>query len=366
MIKETRPAYYAAKRNAEWCGKSTDTLPKEIANGDEFYAIDEGKWYVYDGTTNSLVEDTTRGGSGGGGTTDISLGITGATVGQIIKIATVDENGAPTSWQVDSAISGNDGVIVPILLTQYGMDGAFRIFCNSETAQDTLSNVVERFFKAASTTVEGIYGSQFYLYDVSPSSVGEKLLANSSLTCVPSTNSIAGQDDYATLPLFACYDVNYTIDAETLEPVIHAIKGIYGNFSKTPEDSLVGVIQMTGWVKRFMDNTHKTIYYAAFNQDGTYKPLPEAVKVDNTVRSYVLHAKYTAGFNKGGKLSSISGVQPASYRPGDNAANMTHNDQIALWKQWGDQYCGSSILDMAFLQTMVEIKYAQLSARGIG
>ena len=89
MIKETRPAYYAAKRNAEWCGKSTDTLPKEIANGDEFYAIDKGKWYVYDGTTNRLVEDTTRGGSGGGGTTDISLGITGATVGQIIKIATV-------------------------------------------------------------------------------------------------------------------------------------------------------------------------------------------------------------------------------------------------------------------------------------
>ena len=317
MIKETRPAYYAAKRNAEWCGKSTDTLPKEIANGDEFYAIDEGKWYVYDGTTNSLVEDTTRGGGGGGGTTDISLGITGATVGQIIKIATVDENGAPTSWQVDSAISG-------------------------------------------------IYGSQFYLYDVSPSSVGEKLLANSSLTCVPSTNSVARQDDYATLPLFACYDVNYTIDAETLEPVIHAIKGIYGNFSKTPEDSLVGVIQMTGWVKRFKDNTHKTIYYAAFNQDGTYRPLPEAVKVDNTVRSYVLHAKYTAGFNKGGKLSSISGVQPASYRPGDNATSMSHNNQIALWKQWGDQYCGSSILDMAFLQTMVEIKYAQLSARGIG
>lgn len=364
MIKETRPAYYAASRSAEYCGKSTDALPAGIENGDEFYAIDEGKWYVYDGSTGTLVENTSR--NTPGSATDISLGITGGKVGEIIKIASVDENGAPTSWDTDTAISANDGVTVPLLLSQYGMDGAFRIFCNSEVGTDTLSNVVERFFKAASATVEGVYGSQFYLYDVSPSSVGTKLLANINLVCKPSTNATAGQDDYKALPLFACYDVNYTIDSTTLEPVIHAVKGIYGNFDKAPGDSLVGVIQMTGWVKRFKDDTNKTIYYAAYNQDGTYRPLPEAVKVDNTVRSYVLHAKYAAGFNKNGKLSSVSGVQTLSNRPGSAyTANISHDGQIALWREWGNQYCGSSMLDIAFVQTMLEIKYASLSIRGI-
>ena len=36
---------------------------------------------------------------GGSGGTDISLGMTGATVGQIAKITAVDDNGVPTSWE---------------------------------------------------------------------------------------------------------------------------------------------------------------------------------------------------------------------------------------------------------------------------
>lgn len=43
-------------------------------------------------------------GSGG----NIDLGVTGATVGQIIKISTVDENGKPTAWTpVDFPSSGD-------------------------------------------------------------------------------------------------------------------------------------------------------------------------------------------------------------------------------------------------------------------
>lgn len=367
MIKQTRPAYYVAGRNAEWCGLSTDELPKEIENGDEFYAIDEGKYYVYDGESKRLIEDTSRNGGGGTGV-DISLGITGAKIGEIIKVDETDEKGAPTKWRAESAISANDGITVPLLIKQYGMDDAFRIFCNSETANDTLSNVVERYFRAAATTVSGIYGSQFYLYDKSGSSLGTKLLDNATMVCKPSTNTIKGQDDYATNPLFACYDVNYTIDADTLEPVIHAVKNIYGDFTKQPEDSLVGVIQMTGWLKRTKDDTYKTEYYASYKRDLDYYPLPEAVKAsDNSVRSYVLHAKYSAGFNKSGKLTSISGVQPATYRPGSTGSTnvMSHNSMISEWRKWGNQYCGSSMIDLAFCELMVEIKYAQLGARGI-
>ena len=45
--------------------------------------------------------------SGGGGT-DTSLGLTGATVGQTVKIKAVDENGIPTEWEAADAASGED------------------------------------------------------------------------------------------------------------------------------------------------------------------------------------------------------------------------------------------------------------------
>ena len=41
----------------------------------------------------------TEPGSGGGGSTDISLGITGAAAGEFPKVSAVNENGVPTSWE---------------------------------------------------------------------------------------------------------------------------------------------------------------------------------------------------------------------------------------------------------------------------
>ena len=54
---------------------------------------------------------------GGGGSLD--LGLTGAVAGQIAKIASVDENGAPTSWEAtnlpsDGGSGGDDYIILNI------------------------------------------------------------------------------------------------------------------------------------------------------------------------------------------------------------------------------------------------------------
>ena len=47
--------------------------------------------------------------AGGGGGTDISLGVTGATVGQTIKVKAVDADGKPTAWEaVDMAAGDTD------------------------------------------------------------------------------------------------------------------------------------------------------------------------------------------------------------------------------------------------------------------
>ena len=66
--------------------EGTDTQPVRIGT--------DGKLYTAPGSS--------------GGSTDTSLGLTGATVGQTVKIKAVDENGIPTEWEAADAASGED------------------------------------------------------------------------------------------------------------------------------------------------------------------------------------------------------------------------------------------------------------------
>lgn len=59
----------------------------------------------YDGSAPLSVAIPSGGGSGGGGT-DVALGMSGASVGQIAKITAVDESGIPTAWEPIDLPSG--------------------------------------------------------------------------------------------------------------------------------------------------------------------------------------------------------------------------------------------------------------------
>ena len=48
--------------------------------------------------------------AGGVGGTDISLGVTGATVGQTVKVKAVDADGKPTAWEAVNMAAGADGI----------------------------------------------------------------------------------------------------------------------------------------------------------------------------------------------------------------------------------------------------------------
>lgn len=253
------------------------------------------------------------------------------------------------------------------LIALYGMKEALRRYLENRGAEDDLTALITHFYSVAGRHTSEIYASEFYLYSTSPSPIGSKKGANANLVCEPSTNAVAGRDDYADLPLFACFDCNYTIGADTKEPVIHAIKDIYGEFSSAPVDSFVGVLQMTGWVRRTQDGTTKTVEYCAYRKEAGFKPLPEAVRArDNSVRPFVIHAKYAAGWNSQGKLSSVSGVMPMTGRPASvGGGNTSPSGQQTEWRRWGNQYTGSGICEQAFLQTMLEIKYANLGSPNI-
>ncbi len=218
--------------------------------------------------------------------------------------------------------------------------------------------LVENFFKIFPEGLD--YQSKFTQYDTSPASAGEKIGINANLQCVPSNNTTAGRDDYANLALFAPLDCNYEIDATTLEPVISAIKGVFGTFDPTGAAGMVGVIQMGAWVKREDTTTHFIWHYADSRLDNNFVPLEECVKAsDNSFRSYMIHAKYAAGLDSNGKMTSGSGILVRN-------KDISHNSQISLWRSRGAACSGFSVCDAFFRQLMIMIKYGTLSNEAAG
>lgn len=193
--------------------------------------------------------------------------------------------------------------------------------------------------------------------ELSSVSTGTKGGDNADLTCAPSTDTVTGTDDYAGLPLFACVDVNYEVDPTSLDIVITAIKGITNNFVSTSPDRFVGVMQMSGWHYWYDTETTYVHGYADHRiATGKCEPLPEAVRVDGTIREFVVHSKYM-NHTVDGKMTSYAGVIPTGW--------VSHNSSHTLSRATGEQYSGSTTSDLAFLILMTYVKYASLTLDGI-
>lgn len=199
----------------------------------------------------------------------------------------------------------------------------------------------------------------FYQPDVSAVSTGEKGGDNANLSCTPSTDTVAGQDDYAGLPLFACVDCNWEVDAETLDPIITAIDGITDNFVRSDPKVYVGVLQMAGWHYWTDGADSYTHGYSAVRNVpfANVEPVPESVRVDGSVRPWVVHAKYMSHTTAEGKMSSCSGLIPTAF--------LSHNTLHTLSAKNGAQYSGTTTADDSWLRLMMLIKYASLTLDGI-
>lgn len=100
---------------------------------------------------------------------------------------------------------------------------------NALADQNDVAPLCENFFAALHDGK--VYGVEFYKHSTSPASAGWKTRDNAALVCEPSTNSKAGRDDYVKRALFCPFNVDYTIDAETFEPKISAIEGVFGTYN---------------------------------------------------------------------------------------------------------------------------------------
>ena len=219
-----------------------------------------------------------------------------------------------------------------------------------------ITKLCEKWYEISKEDWEGY--TEFALPTISSLSTGTKGGDNLGLSCTPSTNTVAGQDDYAGLPLFACVNVNYEVDPDTLDIIITAIEGISDNFTKYDPETFVGVMQMSGyhyWYDTDATYVHGYADHVVSNVD--CRPLPEAVRIDGTVRPFVVHGKYMSKLVNG-KMTSYSGVVPTAYV-------MSHNTTHTYAKAIGSQYSGGCIVDLAFIILMVMLKYASMTLDGI-
>lgn len=253
------------------------------------------------------------------------------------------------------------GAIYPLLLdgSKQSYDNLMKAFFDANNANSLtpagLTDLVDRWYSTTRAGWDG--GIKFYQPDVSSVSTGTKVGDNAGLECIPSTNEAANKDDYAGLPLFACVDCNFIVDAETLEPQITAIDGITDNFTRTDPDVFVGVLQMAGYTYFDEDAETYTFGYSDYKNRADARPLPEAVRVDKTVRDWVVHAKYMSK-TIGGKLTSYAGVIPTAY-------SVSHNTIHTLARAIGSQYSGGCLCDLNFIRLMAFLKYGSMSLDGV-
>ena len=154
---------------------------------------------------------------------------------------------------------------------------------------------------------------QFYNPDVSGVPQGTKLGDLANMECVPSTDSVAGKDDFAGNPLFAVTTVNWVMNGT--EPQITAIKGITASYEQNNPDKYVGVVQMTGWHWWTTKNESGQYFNEGYcsKQKNIYthiEPLPEAIRTDGTIRPWVIHAKYLCGYRDSDKPTCCSDMIP--------------------------------------------------------
>lgn len=271
------------------------------------------------------------------------------------SVPTAGSTNPVTSGGVYDALVNMDALI-PTIINSGNYVELMRMWFDSHgaAAMTDFTALCDRWYTITRTGWTG--GTRFYHASASMVSDGTKVGDNAWMVAVPSTNDTAGRDDYQDVPLFHCLDCNWILD-ENGKPHITAIDGVCGNFGRYDPDKLVGVIQMTGWC-RYVDDAENDTYTYMYTDDMTAEgcaPLPEAVELDGTVRTWVVHGKYLSGDDYG----CYSGVHPWAYTASHNTTRTNYHTK------WGNQYGGKTSADDAFVKLMYFLKYGSLSADGV-
>lgn len=210
---------------------------------------------------------------------------------------------------------------------------------------------------------DNTYGVKFYKFDTSATSDGELIQSSAELgAATPGTNTTEAQDPYFEHGAFWAVEVAYEIeDKEVAIKAVAGVNGVTRAALLSGQYGMVGVAQKTGWYADTEDDSYYYHYYRAapanFVTDANaYRPLPEGVALDGSVRPYVVHAKYMAGRGADGKLTSASGLAVVNF--------ISMQSQATEWRKRGADYCGICGCDLSFRMRMFWMKYGKKGNSG--
>ena len=279
--------------------------------------------------------------------------------------------------KAQEGISSSQGIKTAVLLDNYALTTLrgntskdiydsvkifwFKVNGAEQATPEELTKLVDKWYQLTRQLVKDWDGwVRFANPDVSSISTGTRMGSLEGMTCKPSTETVAGQDDFAGNPLFAITYCNWGMVDN--QPVITAIKDITPNFDFYDKEKFVGVLQMSGyvhWTELEESADHYDRGYCAVLKPYTHiEPLPEAVRPDGTIREWVLHGVCAIGMKDNGQYCGCYGVEPA-WR-GLSQVNINR-----ITAQMGGELSGFCGCDWSFLKLMANIKYASLTLDGI-
>ena len=209
---------------------------------------------------------------------------------------------------------GSDGMVLPV------------------DPQGNLEKMIENYYALRRTGK--VYQTKLWKFATNPTSTGEKLLDNAGLIFEPSTDSVAGQDDYLNgqNPLFEWVHCNYIRDADgTARPT--AIEGM-SNYATTGSVD-VGAMQMSFWWKWDTSNADYDLITISDTPHPELGLVPwvECEKADATVVPWCIGSAYISGIASDGKPRSQPGLKPER--------NQSHNSMITDYQEKGEGYWGA-------------------------
>lgn len=208
----------------------------------------------------------------------------------------------------------------------------------------------------ASRRTGELFSTKFYNYSVTDTGIGEKLNDSEGLGCAPSTDTVKGQDDFASHNAFWFVDCNFIVNDQGVKIPTH-IEGQSG-FSRTGKVQ-VGVltpplywgeeITEDGYIKHFSDSERPTS-----RPDLTLTLMPHCRDAYGNPMPYGIVPKYYAG-EIDGLMYGSSGLPVKNFV----SFNTLHTEAQKL----GPGYLGAGSERTAYLKNFLWIKYATLNSQ---
>lgn len=200
-----------------------------------------------------------------------------------------------------------------------------------------------------------VYATKLWKFAKNQTSSGERMLDSVGKTCTPSTDSVAGQDDFLNdSPIFQWSRCNYVRDDDGTARV----KALEGMPSYSTEGAVdVGTIAATFYWKCEEHSEYDIIYMSdSPNHALGLVPFVLAVK-DGMVMPYYIISSYPSVTASDGNARSQPGLAPVY--------NQSYNDCITAYQKKGKGYWGGGNAENLHAILFMIIKYATKNSQNI-